>query len=97
MANKIQEKRIELEVLETLYEKVQEKIKDVQTEYKPIGKYDEQATDWRTGELKWDDEEKTIPHYETKWGHVPKEELTEEEELRVKVCENLLVKLEKLM
>ena len=97
MANKIQEKRIELEALEILYSTMQEKIKDVQQEYKPVGKHETQATDWRTGELKWDDEEKTIPHYDTKWDYVPKEKLTEEEKLRIEVYENIITKLEKLM
>ena len=97
MANKIQEKRIELEALEELYEKVQERIKGRKTEYKPVGKYDYQAKNWRTGELEWEDDEKTIPKYDTKWDHVEKEELTEEDELYIKVYENLLVKLEKLM
>jgi len=74
------EKKAVIEVLERLVDTLADLEKDARFDYRIVGKESEQAKDWRTGELKWDDEEKTIPHYDSKWDYVeiPKDELSDE-------------------
>jgi len=76
----IQKKRAQLEVLEVLLDKISDMEESNQKDYRVIGKTDEQATDWRTGELLWEDDEHTIPKMKDEWGSVdiPEEEMTVE-------------------
>jgi hypothetical protein len=97
MANKFKEKQITAEILEELYNIVENKEKDASREYKVIGKEDRQAKDWRTGEPKWEDEAHTIPIMEDKWGYVDKAELTEDDEIRIKICQHIKSQLEKMI
>lgn len=97
MANKFQEKQILAEVLNELYNTVEAKEKGVHYEYKVVGKKDTQKTDWRTGELLWEDAEKTIPIYEDDWQDVEKEDLTEEDLLKIKVYQYVMAQLEKMI
>ena len=97
MANKFKEKQFMAEILNDLYNEVDEKEKSVRTNYEPIG--EKQDMDWRTGELLWEDEEKTIPKMTKEWGYVDKneEDLTEDDVLRIKVCQQIKAQLEKLI
>ncbi len=95
MANKFKEKQILAEILNELYKIVDDKENSVQNEYVPVG--EEQEKDWRTGELKWEDEEQTIPKMTRKWDYVPKEELDEEDTIRIKVCQHIKTQLEKML
>lgn len=97
MANKFKEKQILAELLDGLYADIDRKEQDARTEYKITGKEDEQAKDWRSGELLWEDEEKTIPKMRDKWETVPKEELNEEDEIRIKMCQYIKTQLEKMI
>lgn len=98
--NVFQVNKVKMEILERLYASLLEMEKDAATDYRIVGKEDEQATDWRTDELLWEDEEKTIPKYRDKWDHVEltKEELDERPEARAKLAAIIEVKkyLEKL-
>lgn len=80
------EKRAVLEVLERLANDLDSQLKDATYSYEVVGKKDEQATDWRTGELLWEDEEHTIPVYRDEYDYVPlpEEELTDEQVAKVK-------------
>ncbi len=71
---KIQMKKAMLEVIEELYSSLENTEKNITHSYEVVGKEDEQATDWRTGELKWEDEEKTIPYYKNKYDYVKRDE-----------------------
>ena len=95
--NKFEEKRIEAEVLSELYENVARKEQDVHEEYTVIGKSEEQDKDWRTGDLLWEDEEKTIPKMKDKYGTVEKTELSEEDELKIRVYKRIMAALEKML
>lgn len=97
MANKFKEKKVLAELLDDLYVEIDRKEQDARTEYKVTGKTEKQATDWRTGELKWEDEEKTIPKMEDKWETVPKENLTEDDEIRIRMCQYIKSQLEKML
>ena len=96
--NKFKERQIEAEILGELYEKLENDLKYATKSYECVGKEDEQATDYRTGELRWEDEEKTIPYYRDKYDYVdiPEEKLSDEQKLRAKVIKNIMAKLEKL-
>lgn len=96
--NKFMERRIEAEILGEVYEELERKLESTTKTYEIVGKEDEQATDYRTGELRWEDEEKTIPYYRDKYDYVdiPEEKLSDEQRLKVKVIKSLMVKLEKL-
>lgn len=96
--NKFKERQFEAEVLGELYEELENKLKSTMSRYECVGKEEEQARDWRTNELLWEDEEKTIPKYRDRYEYVPMPEtnLTDEEKLKVKVIKNIMTKLEKL-
>lgn len=68
-----------LDALDDIYSQVENQIKDCTHDYKIIGKESEQSRD-RDGNLKWVDDEKTIPYYRDKWGYVEKslDDLTDE-------------------
>lgn len=98
MENIFKQKMMELRILSEISDFLNEKLKDFTTEYTVVGKQEEQAIDWRTGELKWEDDEHTIPYYENKWDYVdiPEDELNEEQKMLVKACKDIAKKLEKL-
>lgn len=98
MANKFMERKIEAEILSEIYEELETKLKYATKRYECVGKEEEQARDWRTNELLWEDEEKTIPKYRDKYDYVTvlDSELTEEEKLRAKVIKSVMAKLEKI-
>ena len=97
MTNKFKEMQIKAEILSELYEAVESKERYFGSEYKPVG--ERQASNWRTGELFWEDEEQTIPKMESVWDYVPKneEDLTEEDKLRLKLCHDIKTALEKMI
>jgi hypothetical protein len=97
MANKFKEKQILAEILSDLYEEVEQKEKSVRTNYTAIGEV--QDKDWRSGELLWEDEEKTIPKMTKEWGYVDKDEedLTEDDRIKLKVCQHIKSQLEKMI
>ena len=97
MANKFKEKQFTAEILNDLYEEVESKERNIRTKYEPIG--EKQEKDWRTGELKWEDEEQTIPKMTKEYGYVDKDEdeLTEEDRMKLKVCQNIKAQLEKMI
>lgn len=97
--NKFEEKKIEAEVLSELYETVLSKEKSIRTTYEVTGHEDEQAKDWRTGELLWEDEEKLIPKYRPKYEEVTRgdDDLSEEDRDKLRIYANLRTKLEKLL
>ena len=97
MANKFREKQILAEVLSDLYSTLEAKEKSVHYEYKIVGKKDVQRRHWNTGELMWEDEEKTIPWMEDDWQEVEKEDITEEDELKLKVYRHVMTQLEKMI
>ena len=97
MANKFKEKQILAELLNDLYVEIDSKEQSTRTEYRITGKEEEQAKDWRSGELLWEDEEKTIPKFKDKWENVPKESLSEDDEIRVKMCQYIKTQLEKMI
>ena len=87
------------EVLKAVEQSLQGKIDDLTTSYDVIGKEETQAKDWRTGELKWDDDEQTIPHYDNKYGRVPipEERLTEDVKAQLEAIEWIRTKLADLI
>ena len=97
MANKFKEKQFMAEILNDLYNEVEEKEKSARASYQPIG--EKQAYNWRTNEYVWEDEEKTIPKMEKEWGYVDKseDELTEDDRLKIKVCQHIKAQLEKMI
>ena len=92
-------KRETLGVIETLLGKLAELDNDVRTDYRITGKTDKQRTSWRTGELLWEDEEKTVPSYEDKWECVNKtaDELTEEDLAKLDAIELLSKRLAEMI
>ena len=98
--SKIKTKREEIQVLEEMYDFLADKLKSSPfTQYKIVGKTENQKKNWRTDELMWEDEEKTIPVYEDKWDTVvvPEEEYTDEMKARKTAIENLMKALDKFV
>lgn len=99
MANKFKEKQILAEILLDLYNVVEQREKDCQQDYRKVGVTDEQDKHWRTGELLWEDEAQTVPKMKEKWDYVAKteEEMSEDDRLRLKVCQQIKAQLEKMI
>lgn len=95
--NAIREKRMMLEVLEELMETLDTQEKNVRMEWGVVGKEDVQARNWKTDELVWDDEEKTIPHFNNKYDYIPKEDLSENDQIKLKAIEKIRATLEKMV
>lgn len=97
--NRFGKMRVQAEVLEKLEEQLNDILRFASCEYKVVGKEEEQSTDWKTGELLWEDEEHTIPKYRDRFDYVPlpEEELPDECRLRVEVCKEFIKKLDKLI
>lgn len=95
----IEKKRAQLEVLERLFKELDSAEKEATMRYQKIGTEDEQARHWRTGELLWADEEKTIPQYNEIWDYVkiPQDEIGEHELAKEAAINELRAVLEKLI
>jgi hypothetical protein len=72
----ITKKKALLDVLERLMNTIDSIENETTTEYRVVGKSEEQMTNWKTGELMWEDEEKTVPKMRDEYGYV---DLTEDE------------------
>ena len=99
MANKFKEKQYVAEILDKLYKEVEREENDCLQEYRRIGKTDEQDKHWSTGELLWEDEEKTIPKMKDKWDYVMKSEaeMTPDDYAKLNACKYLKAQLEKMI
>ena len=97
MTNKFKEKQFMAEILNDLYNEVDQKEQSARATYQPVG--EKQAFNWRTNEYVWEDEEKTIPKMEKAWAYVDKadEDLTEDDKLKIKVCQQIKAQLEKMI
>ncbi len=95
----IAEKREMLEILERFERVLNDEEEDVGKIYKIVGKETEQARDWKTDELKWEDEEKTIPLYRDKYDYVDKteDEMTDKDYARLSAIKKLREALEKMI
>lgn len=98
-SNKFEEKKYYAEVLGELYEDVVRIERGLHSDWGVIGKSDVQATDWRTKELLWEDEEHTIPKYEDKYGNrdIADDELSETSLMKIRVCKKIMDSLEKML
>ena len=97
MTNKFKEKKAIAEILDELYKVVEDKEKSIHNKYEVVG--EDQAKDWRTGELRWEDEEKTIPMMVSKYDYVPKsdDELDCDDHARIKACQYVMTQLDKML
>lgn len=96
MANtKFKEAKIRAEVLQEVYESLEEKIRDTKQYWGVIKKDAKQKVDWRTGEPVFDDN--GLPVMEDERGYIDKEELTEDDELRIKVLQDVIKSIERLL
>lgn len=95
--NRFEKKAIELRLVNGLYQTLEDKLRDCHMTWEAVGETDKQVKDWRTGELKWEDEEKTIPKMEKKYDYVevPDEEISDDARLEMDVIKEIMSKLEK--
>ena len=96
--NKFKAMQVKAEILDELYGIVKEKYKNASQDYRKTGEQ-EQVKDWKTGELQWEDEEKTIPVMRDvyAWVDVSEDDLSEEQLAKIWACENILESLEKML
>ena len=96
MANtKFKEAKIRADVLQEVYESLEEKIRNTKQYWGVIKKDDHQKIDWRTNEPIFDDND--LPVMEDKYDYIDKDELTEDDELRIKVLQDIIKSIEKLL
>ena len=93
------EKRAMLNVLERVFDQLEDISKDCTMTYEVVGKRDEQDTNWRTGELLWEDDEKTIPKMKDKYDYVPipEDDMTDEQICKLHAINEIKNALEKLI
>lgn len=99
MTRKFKEKQYTAELLDKLYREIEAEEENCRQEYCKVGTTDEQERHWKTGELLWEDEEKTIPKMKDQWDYVMKseEELTEDDYAKMKACQYIKSMLEKMI
>ena len=97
MAKKTSTRVLTLKEKKALLAKVEELVQSLERDreyyaqdYKPVAKSDKQATHWKTGELLWEDEEKTIPKYEDIYDYVDKEELDDEDKAKITAVDRII-------
>lgn len=97
MKNVFEEKAVVANELGRIYEYLQSRLNDLNTKYDVIGQ--SQATNWKTGELLWEDEEQTIPKMSNDYGTVPKiaEDYTDDDRIRIATIEKVMKMLEKAL
>ena len=96
MANtKFKEAKIRAEVLQEVYDSLEEKIRYTKQYWGVIKKDAKQKVDWRTNEPVFDDE--GLPVMEDEYGYIDKGELTEDDELRIKVLQDVIKSIERLL
>ena len=95
----ITKKKALLDVLEKLMTELDTIEKNTTTEYRAVGKSEEQMTNWKTGELLWEDEEKTVPKMCDKYDYVDltEDEMTDENIATLEAIKTVKEILEKLV
>lgn len=95
----LETKKAVVDILGELFEKLDHIKKDASQDYKIVGKSDEQATDWRTHELLWEDDDCTIPKYRDIWEYVdiPEDEMTTDRLAKLDAVDAIYKALEKLI
>ena len=95
----ITKKKAVLDVLERLMNTIDSIENETTTEYRVVGKSEEQMTNWKTGELMWEDEEKTVPKMRDEYGYVDltEDELTDENRATLEAIKVVKEVLEKLV
>ena len=96
---KLLEKSAMLDILESLFKTLSDEERDARTDFRCVGKEEEQATDWKTHELLWEDEEHTIPRYRDKYDNVEltEDELDDKRKAKISAVEVIRVALENLI
>ncbi len=84
---KIRAKKYALDLISSVLATVESRRQDVEMSYEKIGKSDKQSKHWKTGELIWEDEEKTIPKYDDLYDYVKKSELSRDDEIDLSVLD----------
>ena len=97
--NVFETKAIAAKELAEIYNRLQGKINDLSMKWAIVGKQETQAKDYKTGELLWEDEDKTIPVFRDKYDDVPKlpEDFTEEDKIRIQTIKKVMALLEKAL
>ena len=96
MANtKFKEAKIRAEVLQEVYESLEEKIRDTKQYWGVIKKDAKQKIDWRTDKPVLDDN--GLPVMEDEYGYIDKNELTDDDKLRIKVLQDIVKSIERLL
>ena len=85
----LQTRRKQLEAIEKILSSLDEIERDIRCTLEVSGKYDNQARSYDTGELLWEDAEKTIPLYRDKYDYVPKETLTDADNAKLEVVQSV--------
>ena len=70
VGNVLRVKAAKIELVQMLDRTLDQEYKSLYQKYDIVGKSDEQATNYKTGELLWEDDEHTIPRYKDKWDYI---------------------------
>ena len=96
---KIREKKAYLDILERIVNVLDDEERNATSDFRCVGKEEEQAKDYKTGELLWEDEEQTIPKYRDRWDYVKvaDSELTDDSKAKLRAINMVRDTLEKLI
>lgn len=97
--NKFSERAYEIQMWGEIYNILQDRERDEHTEWGVTGKSEtEQAKNYATGELLWEDDEHTIPVMRDTYGvvEIADEDLSDERQMHIRVLKRLMVAVEKM-
>lgn len=86
-----------LNIFSDFLQDLQVKRRGVESTYEVVGEEEEQATDYRTKEPLWEDEEHTIPMHRKIWDYVPKTFLNDEDKRQIYTIGKIEKELMKLI
>ena len=97
--SKVEDKIKMLNILNRMYVILEDEMKNVLYDYRVVGKETEQKKHWKTGELLWEDEEKTIPRFDNIYDYVKKnpDEITDEDKSMITIIQTIEKHLDKLL
>lgn len=96
---KIKQKQEVLRILGRLYDILESETRDAGCDYVEVGKETTQKKHWKTGELLWEDDEKTIPKYDSIYDWVKKkpEDFSDDDKTTMSAIEIIEKHLDKLL
>lgn len=96
---KLKEKQEIIRILGRMYDILENEMRDAIYDYAEVGRETQQKKHWQTGELMWEDDEKTIPRFDPIYDWVKKnpEDISDRDRILISAIEKIESHLDKLL